>query len=83
MREHEFTVDLPHSAHRLWALFQRYERKVNRLMDMYLRFVTAWERGQWSALDGDPIVKEELQAQYNAALAWAMKVEGTALGADA
>ena len=25
MREHEFTVDLPHSAPRLWALFQRYD----------------------------------------------------------
>lgn len=25
MREHEFTVDLPHSARRLWALFQRYD----------------------------------------------------------
>src|SRR5258705_13479111 len=24
MRQHEFTVDLPHSARRLWALFQRY-----------------------------------------------------------
>ena len=25
MRQHEFTVDLPHGAHRLWALFQRYD----------------------------------------------------------
>src|SRR5207244_2796860 len=25
MRQHEFTVDLPHSARRLWALFQRYD----------------------------------------------------------
>jgi len=25
MRQHEFTVDLPHSAPRLWALFQRYD----------------------------------------------------------
>jgi len=25
MRHHEFTVDLPHSAARLWALFQRYD----------------------------------------------------------
>jgi hypothetical protein len=25
MREHEFTIDLPHSARRLWALFQRYD----------------------------------------------------------
>ena len=25
MRHHEFTVDLPHSAPRLWALFQRYD----------------------------------------------------------
>jgi hypothetical protein len=25
MRRHEFTVDLPHSARRLWALFQRYD----------------------------------------------------------
>src|SRR2546427_11889940 len=24
MRQHEFTVDLPHSARRLWALFQSY-----------------------------------------------------------
>ena len=25
MRRHEFTVDLPHSPGRLWALFQRYD----------------------------------------------------------
>ena len=25
MRHHEFTVELPHSAPRLWALFQRYD----------------------------------------------------------
>jgi hypothetical protein len=25
MREHEFTVELPHGARRLWALFQRYD----------------------------------------------------------
>jgi hypothetical protein len=25
LREHEFTVDLPHGARRLWALFQRYD----------------------------------------------------------
>jgi len=25
VRHHEFTVDLPHSARRLWALFQRYD----------------------------------------------------------
>ena len=25
MRHHEFTIELPHSAPRLWALFQRYD----------------------------------------------------------
>jgi hypothetical protein len=25
VRRHEFTVELPHSARRLWALFQRYD----------------------------------------------------------
>jgi hypothetical protein len=25
MREHEFTIDLPHAPARLWALFQRYD----------------------------------------------------------
>ena len=25
MRRHELTIDLPHSARRLWALFQRYD----------------------------------------------------------
>jgi polyketide cyclase/dehydrase/lipid transport protein len=25
MREHEYTVELPHAAARLWALFQRYD----------------------------------------------------------
>jgi hypothetical protein len=25
VRHHEFTVELPHSARRLWALFQRYD----------------------------------------------------------
>lgn len=25
MREHEYTIELPHAARRLWALFQRYD----------------------------------------------------------
>ena len=25
MREHEYTVELPHGSRRLWALFQRYD----------------------------------------------------------
>jgi hypothetical protein len=25
MREHEYTLELPHAAPRLWALFQRYD----------------------------------------------------------
>ncbi len=25
MREHEYTVEMPHAARRLWALFQRYD----------------------------------------------------------
>src|SRR6185369_17289636 len=25
MREHEYTVEMPHGARRLWALFQRYD----------------------------------------------------------
>ena len=25
MREHEFTIELPHAPRRLWALFQRYD----------------------------------------------------------
>ncbi len=50
-------------------LFQRYERKLNRLMDRYLRFVTAWYRDEFIDVFTNPTDKLQLAAAVNAVLA--------------
>jgi 2-polyprenyl-6-methoxyphenol hydroxylase-like FAD-dependent oxidoreductase len=50
-------------------LFQRYERKVNRLMDMYLRFVTAWYRDEFIEVFTTPTDRFQLAAAVNSVLA--------------
>ena len=51
------------------ALFARYERKMNRLMDMYLRFVTAWYRDEFIDVFMNPTDKLQLAPAVNAVLA--------------
>ena len=50
-------------------LFARYERKLNGLMDMYLRFVTAWYRDEFIDVFTNPTDKLELAPAVNAVLA--------------
>ena len=50
-------------------LFARYERKLNRLMDMYLRFVTAWYRDEFIDVFMNPTDKLQLAPAVNAVLA--------------
>ena len=50
-------------------LFARYERKLNRLMDMYLRFVTAWYRDEFIDVFTNPTDKFQLAGAVNAVLA--------------
>ena len=50
-------------------LFQRYERKVNRLMDMYLRFATAWYRDEFIEVFTTPTDRFQLAAAVNSVLA--------------
>ena len=51
------------------GLFARYERKLNRLMDMYLRFVTAWYRDEFIDVFMNPTDKFQLAPAVNAVLA--------------
>jgi hypothetical protein len=51
------------------GLFRRYERKVNRVMDMYLRFVTAWYRDEFIDVFTNPTDKLQLAPAVNAVLA--------------
>ena len=51
------------------GLFARYERKLNRLMDMYLRFVTAWYRDEFIDVFMNPTDKLQLAPAVNAVLA--------------
>ncbi len=51
------------------GLFARYERKMNRLMDMYLRFVTAWYRDEFIDVFMNPTDKLQLAPAVNAVLA--------------
>jgi flavin-dependent dehydrogenase len=50
-------------------LFARYERKLNRLMNMYLRFVTAWYRDEFIDVFTNPTDKLQLAPAVNAVLA--------------
>jgi flavin-dependent dehydrogenase len=59
---------LDHPAKRA-GLFRRYERKLNRLMDMYLRFVSAWYRDEFIDVFTNPTDKLQLAPAVNAVLA--------------
>jgi flavin-dependent dehydrogenase len=50
-------------------LFRRYERELNRVMDKYLRFVTAWYRPEFIEVFTSPTQKFQLAAAVNAVLA--------------
>ena len=49
--------------------FARYERGLNRLMNMYLRFVTAWYRDEFIDVFTRPTGKLQLAPAVNAVLA--------------
>ena len=51
------------------GLFAKYERKLNRLMNMYLRFVTAWYREEFIDVFTNPTDKLQLAPAVNAVLA--------------
>jgi FADH2-dependent halogenase len=51
------------------ALFRRYERKMNRVMDMYLRFVDAWYRREFVEVFSSPTERFQLAPAINAVLA--------------
>jgi len=51
------------------AAFQRYERAVNRVMDLYLRFVNHWYQPQFAEVITRPTDRLQLAATVNAVLA--------------
>jgi len=51
------------------VLFRRYERRLNRVMDMYLRFVTAWYRSEFVEVFLNPTERFQLAPAINAVLA--------------
>lgn len=51
------------------ALFRRYEKKMNRVMDMYLRFVEAWYRHEFVEVFSNPTERFQLAPAINAVLA--------------
>ncbi len=51
------------------ALFRRYEKKMNRVMSMYLRFVTAWYRREFIEVFSNPTERFQLAPAINAVLA--------------
>ncbi len=51
------------------GLFCRYERKMNRVMDMYLRFVDAWYRREFVEVFSNPTERLQLAPAINAVLA--------------
>ncbi len=50
-------------------LFRRYERGMHRIMDMYLRFVTAWYRPEFVEVFTTPTQRFQLAPAINAVLA--------------
>ncbi|RYD61369.1 MAG: hypothetical protein EOP84_35820 [Verrucomicrobiaceae bacterium] len=50
-------------------LFRRYERSINKIMDMYLRFVSAWYRDEFIAVFTTPTQRFQLAPAINAVLA--------------
>lgn len=51
------------------ALFRRYERRLNRVMDIYLRFVSAWYRNEFMEVFLNPTERFQLAPAINAVLA--------------
>lgn len=51
------------------ALFGRYERRLNRVMDMYLRFVNGWYRQEFVEVFTNPTERLQLAPAINAVLA--------------
>jgi len=51
------------------TLFKKYDRKMNRVMDIYLRFVNAWYRQEFVEVFSNPIKRFELVPAINAVLA--------------
>lgn len=51
------------------GLFRRYERSMNRIMDMYLRFVSAWYRDEFISVFTTPTQRFQLAPAINAVLA--------------
>jgi flavin-dependent dehydrogenase len=58
-----------HQPGRRARLFRRYERAVNRTMDIYLRFVTAWYRDEFIEVFTTPVPRLKLAPAVNAVLA--------------
>jgi FADH2-dependent halogenase len=49
--------------------FRKYERKINRVMDMYLRFVNAWYRDEFIELFSSPFEHVQMIPAMNSVLA--------------
>jgi flavin-dependent dehydrogenase len=50
-------------------LFRRYEKRLNRVMDLYLRFVTSWYQHEFIEVISHPTSHFQLPAAVNAVLA--------------
>ena len=55
--------------HKKAALFARYERGLSRVMNKYLKFVTAWYRPEFIEVFTSPTQRFQLAAAVNAVLA--------------
>jgi flavin-dependent dehydrogenase len=51
------------------AVFKKYERSVNRVMNLYLRFVSNWYKPQFAEVITHPVDRFQLPATVNAVLA--------------
>jgi len=51
------------------ALFKKYDRRLNRVMDIYLRFVSAWYRHEFVEVFSNPTERFQLAPAINAVLA--------------
>jgi flavin-dependent dehydrogenase len=57
------------NPHRRTAVFKEYERSVNRVMNLYLRFVNNWYKPHFAAVITRPVSRLQLAATVNAVLA--------------
>ncbi len=69
----EQTADAIHAAlakpSRAPRLFGAYEKRMNRVMDLYLRFVTSWYQHEFIEVISHPTARFQLPAAVNAILA--------------